>query len=69
MRNLCKQPGRLFGVLALGLGLTLQAFQAQAVRDIPGIDQSDGTANAASFQLYAFPCPRAPASICGASGT
>ncbi len=39
MRNLSKRPGRLFGVLALGLGLTLQAYQAQAVHDIPGIDQ------------------------------
>ncbi len=48
MKPLFKQPGRLFGVLALGLALVLPWAGTQAAHDIRGI-------TGPTFNLYAFP--------------
>jgi len=48
MTTLLKQPGRLMGVLLLGLALVLPWARAQAAHDIRGI-------NGPTFDLYAFP--------------
>ena len=50
MRKLLNIPGRLAGVLLLGLTLVLSWSQAQAVHDIRGITPVGG-----AFNLYAFP--------------
>jgi FtsP/CotA-like multicopper oxidase with cupredoxin domain len=48
MKPIFKQPGRLLGVLALGLALLLPWAGSQAAHDIRGITGS-------TFNLYAFP--------------
>jgi FtsP/CotA-like multicopper oxidase with cupredoxin domain len=48
MTNILKQPGRLIGVLFLGLALALPWARAQAAHDIRGI-------TGPTFNLYAFP--------------
>jgi len=48
MKPIFKQPGRLLGVLALGLALVLPWAGSQAAHDIRGI-------NGPIFNLYAFP--------------
>ncbi|MEW8505148.1 MAG: multicopper oxidase domain-containing protein [Candidatus Thiodiazotropha sp.] len=52
MKRLLKQPGRLLGLLFLGMGSLLAVPQAQAVHDIRGITQAT---TSGEFNLYAFP--------------
>ncbi|MEW8441105.1 MAG: multicopper oxidase domain-containing protein, partial [Candidatus Thiodiazotropha taylori] len=51
MKQLLKQPGRLLGLLFLGMSSALTVQQAQAEHDIRGISQG---ANGV-FNLYAYP--------------
>ncbi len=51
MRKLLKQPGRLMGVLLLGMACVLPWSQSQAAHDIRGITPQAGGV----FNLYAFP--------------
>lgn len=51
MRKLLKQPGRLMGVLMLGVASLLPWAQSQAAHDIRGITPQPG----GDFNLYAFP--------------
>lgn len=51
MRKLLKQPGRLIGVLLLGMACALPWSQSQAAHDIRGITPQAGGV----FNLYAFP--------------
>ncbi|MES9945446.1 MAG: multicopper oxidase domain-containing protein [Candidatus Thiodiazotropha sp.] len=52
MKRLLKQPGRLMGLLLLGLSSLLAVPQAQAVHDIRGLTQATPSG---TFNLYAFP--------------
>ncbi|MEW8322646.1 MAG: hypothetical protein AB2606_08355 [Candidatus Thiodiazotropha taylori] len=51
MKQLLKQPGRLLGLLFLGMSSIVTVQQAQAAHDIRGISQGDNSA----FNLYAYP--------------
>ncbi len=51
MRKLLKQPGRLMGVLLLGMACALPWSQSQAAHDIRGIEPD----TAGIFNLYTFP--------------
>ncbi len=54
MKPIFKQPGRILGILALGLALVLPWTQSNAAHDIRGIT-GGGTTGTAVFNLYAFP--------------
>lgn len=54
MRQRFKRPGRLLGLLVVGLGLALYVLQAQAEHDIRGITPVPGM-NGPTYNLYAYP--------------